>query len=430
MANAETRVYFVIDARSFYASVEAVDRGLDPMEVDLVVADAARTEKALCLAVSPHLKAQGVKNRCRLFDIPKGIDVVIAKPRMRRYIDIAAGIYGIYLKYISMEDIHVYSIDECILDVTTYLKLYHIRAKDFALKLMKEIKDTYGIPTTAGIGTNMYLAKVASGLMAKHDPDGVGWLTEERFLKVCSTIRPLRSFWMISQGIEDRLARHGIFDMKGIRDAKEDVLYDEFGVNAELLIDHAYGREPTRMSDIKQYKSKSQSISTNQVLSCAYSAKDAKLLVREMIESLSLDLARKGFVSSRLIVGLMFDGEHSRHYKPSIHYTVDIEGKSNLASMFIPGAMDLYERKVPSDAMIKSVAIGFGDVEEGQGESYSLFFDVDEITKQKNLRDSLLEIEKKFGKNAVLKGADFTAKATRRQRNTMIGGHNGGEEDA
>lgn len=428
--NEEQRVYFVIDARSFYASVEAVDRGLDPMRVDLVVADASRTEKALCLAVSPHLKAQGVKNRCRLFDVPKEIDVVIAPPRMKRYINIAAGIYGLYLKYISKEDIHVYSIDECIIDATTYLKLYKMRAKDFALKLMNEIKETYGIPTTAGIGTNMYLAKVASGLLAKHDKDGIGWLTEERFLKTCSTIRPLRSFWMISQGTEQRLAKHGIFDMKGIRDAKEEVLYEEFGVNAELLIDHAYGREPTRMVDIKQYKSKSQSVSTNQVLSVAYNKKDAKLLVKEMIESLSLDLARKGLVSSRLYVGFLFDGKRDNRYRPNVHYAIDIAGKGNLASLFMDAAVEQYQRKLPEDALIKSIQMAFLDVTPGEMQSYSLFDDEDDITKQKNLRDSLLEIEKKFGKNAVLKGADFTEKATRRQRNKLIGGHNGGDADA
>ena len=426
----ETRVYFVIDARSFYASVEAVDRGLDPMEVDLVVADASRTEKTICLAVSPHLKARGVKNRCRLFDVPKDPNIVIAPPRMRRYIEIAAGIYGIYLKYISKDDIHVYSIDECILDVTTYLKLYGIRAKDFALKLMKEIQDTYGIPTTAGIGTNMYLAKVASGLLAKHDPQGIGWLTEERFLQKCSSIRPLSQFWMISSATEQRLAKHGILDMQGIRDADEDVLYKEFGINAELLIDHAYGREPTRMIDIKQYKSQSRSISTNQILACPYSFRDAELIVKEMIESLCLDMARKGLVSSRLGIGLLLDGHTRGNYRADIHFVVDIQGKGNLATLFLPGAVETYRRKVPRDAQVKSVAVSFANVAEGEGETYSLFDDTDEITKQKNLRDSLLEIEKKYGKNAVLKGADFTAKATRRERNTFIGGHNGGDEDA
>ena len=425
----EDRVYFVIDARSFYASVEAVDRGLDPLGVDLVVADAERTEKTICLAVSPSLKAKGVKNRCRLFDVPKNIDVVIAKPRMRRYIEISAGIYGIYLKYIAKEDIHVYSIDECILDVTTYLRLYHVRAKDFALKLMSEILEKYGIPTTAGIGTNMYLAKVASGLLAKHDPNGVAWLNEERFLRLCSHIRPLSQFWMISGGIEARLAKHGAFDMEGIRNADEDLLYKEFGVNAELLIDHAYGREPTRMSDVKQYKSQTRGVGTNQILPCAYSFQDAKLIVKEMIESHCLELARRGLVSDRLAIGILYDGtRRNGSYKPDCHFNVDIPGRGNLASLFIPLALEQYEAKVDPNAGIKAIALSFADVRDEAMESYGLFDDVDDIAKQKKLRDSMLLIEEKFGKNALLKAADFSPKATRRERNLMVGGHMGGEE--
>lgn len=425
---AETRVYFVIDARSFYASVEAADRGLDPLGVDLVVADASRTEKTICLAVSPSLKAKGVKNRCRLFDVPKDPNIVIAKPRMKRYIEIAAGIYGIYLKYISKDDIHVYSIDESILDVTTYLKLYNIRAKDFALKLMDEIKQTYGIPTTAGIGTNMYLAKVASGLMAKHDPQGVGWLNEEKFLKVCSNHRPITDFWMTSVGTATRLAKLGIYDMEGIRKADENVLYKEFGINAELLIDHAYGREPTRMIDIKLYKSQSRGVTTNQILPCAYSFSDAKVILKEMIESACLDLARKGYVSSRLGVAISYDGHYGRQRKPDVHYYVDISGKGNLANLFMPIALEQYEKRTDRKLGIKAIAVGFSDVREEAAESFSLFDDTDEITKQKNLRDSLLLIEEKFGKNAVLKGVDFTKNATRRERNMMIGGHMGGDE--
>lgn len=424
----ETRVYFVIDARSFYASVEAVDRGLDPLTTDLVVADASRTEKTICLAVSPSLKAKGVKNRCRLFDVPKDPNIVIAKPRMKRYIDICAAIYGIYLKYIAKEDIHVYSIDEVIIDVTTYLKLYKVRAKEFAIRLMKEIKDTLGIPMTAGIGTNMYLAKVASGLLAKHDPHGVGWLDEAKFVKECSKIRPLSSFWMISDGTESHLARLGIFDMEGIRNADENLLYKEFGVNAELLIDHAYGREPTRMVDIKNYKAQSQGISTNQILACPYSFSDARNVVKEMVEAHCLELARRNMVSSRLSVGIMFDNGRGYRHGPDVHFNADIMGKGNLASLFLPTVLELYDRKVPRDAQVKAIAIGFANVKEEAPESFGLFDDADEIAKQKNLRDSLLLIEEKYGKNAILHANDFTSKATQRERNTFIGGHNGGEE--
>ena len=427
----EDRVYFVIDARSFYASVEAVDRGLDPLQADLVVADASRTEKTICLAVSPHLKARGVKNRCRLFEVPKDPNIVIAKPRMRRYIEIAAEIYGIYLQYIAKEDIHAYSIDEYIIDATTYLRLYKMRAKDFALKLMGEVKEKLGIPLTAGIGTNMYLAKVASGIMAKHDPQGIGWLTEERFIQKLSHLQPLSEFWMISAGTVERLAKHGIYDMAGIRDADEETLYKEFGVNAELLIDHAYGREPTRMIDIKTYKPESKSISTNQILASAYSKKAAKEVLKELVESLSLELARRGVVSRRLSVAVFPDGAADwRNRKTLAHFHVDIEGKGNLASLFLPTALDLYERKVPSSAAVKAIAVGFADVEEKEAESFSLFEDADEITRQKKLRDSLLLVETKFGKNAVLRASDFAPNSTRRERNTMIGGHNGGDDNA
>lgn len=427
----ETRVYFVIDARSFYASVEAVDRGLDPLTVDLVVADESRTEKTICLAVSPHLKAKGVKNRCRLLEVPKDPNIVIAKPRMRRYIEIAAEIYGIYLRYISKEDIHAYSIDEYIIDATTYLRLYHMRAKDFALKLMNEVKEKLGIPLTAGIGTNMYLAKVASGIMAKRDPQGIGWLTEERFIKLCSHIRPLSEFWMISSGTQERLAKHGIYDMAGIRQANEETLYREFGVNAELLIDHAYGKEPTRMADIKTYKPESKSISTNQILAKPHSKRQAKEVLKELVESLSLELARRECVSKRLAVAIYPSGSAEwRSRKPLAHFNVDIEGQGNLASLFLPLALELYDRKVPAGSEIKSIALGFVDVRQEEAESYSLFDDADEITKAKKLRDSLLLVEEKFGKNAVLRASDFTPNATRRERNAMIGGHNGGDDHA
>ena len=424
----ERRVYFVIDARSFYASVEAVDRGLDPLSCKLVVADASRTEKTICLAVSPALKAMGVKNRCRLFEVPKDPDIVIAKPRMKRYIEVAAGIYGLYLKRLSKDDMHVYSIDEVILDVTTYLKLYNMKAKDFATLLMKEVKETFGIPMTAGIGTNMYLAKIASGIMAKHDKDGIGWLDEERFVRLLSTHRPLSSFWQISSGIESHLARMGIYDMKGIRDCPEDRLYKEFGVNAELLIDHAYGREPTRMEHIKSYKPSAKSFGTNQILPCPYSKAEGVEVMLSMIESLSLELAEKGFVSSRLYVGIVYE-EEKRRYRQGAHFTVDIQGQGNLASLFIPDAKELYFREVKENAEIRAVAIAFADVKAEPSVSYSLFDEPAEIEKESKLRDSLMEIEKNYGKNAFLRGVDFTAKSTRRERNKMIGGHMGGEEE-
>ena len=251
-----SRVYFVIDMKSFFASVECAERGLDAMTTKLVVADESRTEGTICLAVSPALKALGVKNRCRLFEVPKNIDFIIAPPRMKKYIDYSSKIYSIYLKYIDKRDIHQYSVDECFIDVTEYLRLYNARAKDFAKKLMQEIFQETHIPSSVGIGSNMYLAKIALDITAKHAPDRIGWLDEKKYIETLWHHRPITDFWQISTGTANRLAKFGITDMCGIAHFNEDLLYKEFGINAELLIDHAWGRETCLMEDIKKYKAK------------------------------------------------------------------------------------------------------------------------------------------------------------------------------
>ena len=284
MIKEKQRVYFVIDMKSFFASVECAERGLDAMTTKLVVADKERSETTICLAVSPAMKKLGVKNRCRLYEIPKDIEYEIAPPRMKKYIEYAAEIYGIYLKYIDKSDIHVYSIDECIIDATDYLKIYNLKAKEFAQKLMNEINDKLHIPSSAGIGSNMYLAKIALDITAKHSPDRIGWLTQEKFIKTLWNHKPLTDFWGISTGISTRLAKYGIYDMEGISKADEDLLYKEFGINAELIIDHSNGIEPCLMSDIKDYKGKTKSISSSQILPCNYNFKDAKLVMREMVD--------------------------------------------------------------------------------------------------------------------------------------------------
>ena len=284
MTKEKQRVYFVIDMKSFFASVECAERGLDAMTTKLVVADKERSETTICLAVSPAMKKLGVKNRCRLYEIPKDIEYEIAPPRMKKYIEYAAEIYGIYLKYIDKSDIHVYSIDECIIDATDYLKIYNLKAKEFAQKLMNEINDKLHIPSSAGIGSNMYLAKIALDITAKHSPDRIGWLTQEKFIKTLWNHKPLTDFWGISTGISTRLAKYGIYDMEGISKADEDLLYKEFGINAELIIDHSNGIEPCLMSDIKDYKGKTKSISSSQILPCNYNFKDAKLVMREMVD--------------------------------------------------------------------------------------------------------------------------------------------------
>lgn len=419
---AEDRVYFVIDAKSFYASVECAERGLDPMTTRLVVADISRTEKTICLAVSPALKALGVKNRCRLFDVPKDLDPIIAKPQMRKYIDYAASIYGIYLKYISAEDIHVYSIDECIIDVTSYLKLYKVRARAFAEKLMDEVYEKYHIPMTCGIGTNMYLAKIALGITAKHSKGRVAWLNEEKFNATLKNHRPLTDFWGISRGISAHLAKLGIYDMEGITKCDPDILYKEFGVNAELIIDHASGIEPVTMADIKNYQGKSKSYTSGQVFSSGKTKKQARLIFMEMIENLSISLGRAHEITNQVVINARVESG-----KP-IHGSIRLDCRTNLAKFIRKGALELFDSIIPDDDLIHGLYIGFGELTDESKEYYDIFTDPAEVEKEKAVRDSMLDISGKYGKNSVLLAHDFSEDATQRERNEMIGGHYAGKE--
>ena len=301
---ARERTYMCIDLKSFYASVECVERGLDPMKAKLVVADPTRTEKTICLAVTPALKALGVKNRCRVFQIPKSIEYITAPPRMALYIDYSARIYAIYLKYIAPEDIHVYSIDEVFMDVTDYLPARKMDARQFAVTIMADIRDTLGITATCGIGSNLYLAKIALDIISKHADDHIGILTEESYREKLWDHRPMTDFWRIGEGTVRRLERLGIQTMGEVARANEKVLYKTFGIDAELLIDHAWGRESTTMADIKNYRPETHSISSGQVLSCAYGYEKGKLIVKEMAEALALDLFDKGLVTSSITLSL------------------------------------------------------------------------------------------------------------------------------
>lgn len=416
------RCYFVIDMKSFFASVECAERSLDPMTTKLVVADQSRTEATICLAVSPALKALGIKNRCRLFEIPKNIEYIVAPPRMKKYIEYAANIYAIYLKYIDKNDIHTYSIDESIIDVTDYLKLYQIRAKDFAKKLMSEIYETLHIPSSAGIGTNMYLAKIALDLTAKHSLDRIGWLTEEKFIKTLWNHKPLTDFWQISSGISSRLAKYGIFDMEGIAKANEDILYKEFGINAELLIDHAWGKESCLMSDIKSYKGKSKSISSSQILPENYDFENAKLVMREMIQNGCYQLFRQGYVTSLLHLFIGYGDDRSQA-KGGIRMPVT----TNLFSFIVKYMEKLFDDIVDKKKPIRKIGYDFAELKTSEYEQYDLFTDLKEIEKEKQLVTSILEIQDKYGKNFILKGEDLTEKATQRERNSQIGGHKSGE---
>lgn len=423
MAQEKQRCYFVIDMKSFFASVECAERGLDPMTTRLVVADESRTERTICLAVSPAMKALGVKNRCRLFEIPKNIDYIIAPPRMRKYIEYAAKIYGLYLKYISKTDIHVYSIDECILDVTDYLKIYNIKAKDFALKLMGEIYENFHIPSSAGIGTNMYLAKIALDITAKHAPDRIGWLTEEKYIKTLWQHKPLSDFWQISTGTIDRLAKYGIHNMEGIAKCDEELLYNEFGINAELLIDHAWGRETCLMSDIKSYKTKSKSISSSQILPCNYNFNDAKIVMREMVQNGCYDLARQHYSTNLIHLNIGY-GDDRTFTKGTKRMAVT----TNLYAMISPYTDKLFDEIVDKHRPIRRIGYDFAELVPDDMEQYDLFTDLDKIGKEKKLVNSVLDIQDKFGKNAILKGLDLNEKATQRERNQSIGGHRSGEE--
>ena len=277
------KIYMCIDLKTFYASVECVERGLDPFNTNLVVADETRGKGTICLAVSPKMKMLGVKNRCRIFEIPKNIKYIIAMPRMKKYIEYSANIYGVYLKYFSKNDIHVYSIDEAFIDATNYLKLYNKSPIKLAKTIIKDIYDNYGITATAGIGTNLYLAKIALDITAKHSVNNIGYLDEEKYKKELWYHRPLNDFWQIGKGIEKRLNRLGIYDMHDIATANQRKLYKEFGINAEYIIDHAWGKESCTIADIKAYKPKTNSISNNQILFEDYSFEKTRLVLKEMV---------------------------------------------------------------------------------------------------------------------------------------------------
>ncbi len=309
--NEQRRIYVCIDLKTFYASVECADRGLDPFVTNLVVADPTRGRSTICLAVTPAMKRLGVRNRCRIFEIPENIDYIKAMPRMRHYMEVSARIYGIYLEYVSPEDVHVYSIDECFIDATPYLGLYHMRPKQFARMLMDAVLRRTGITATAGIGTNLFLAKVALDVTAKHVSDGIGVLDEQRFRERIWPHRPITDIWGIGPGIAARLERYGVYDLMGVAALDEEPLYDEFGVNAEYLIDHAFGREPTTIADIHAYRPGSSSVSCGQVLARAYSYEEGYTVLREMVDSAVLDLVSKSVVCSQVSLFVGYASEYA-----------------------------------------------------------------------------------------------------------------------
>lgn len=422
----EPRSYLCIDLKSFYASVECVERGLDPMTTDLVVADPERSDKTICLAVSPSLKAKGVKNRCRVFEIPKGLDYIMAPPRMQKYIDYAAEIYRIYLRYLSPEDIYVYSIDECFLDVTPYLRLLGKTPREMALFLMGRIQEELGLRSTAGVGTNLYLAKIALDITAKHAADFIGELDENTFRKTLWDHRPLTDFWRIGPGIARRLGRMGITTQRQITEANEDRLYREFGVDAELLIDHAWGREPTTLADIHRYTPRSRSITSGQVLMRDYSFEEGRLIVKEMLDLMCLELVDQGLVTDS--VSIMVGYSNALHEEP-VNATVHLDLETNADRVIIPAVLEVYERIVDPNKPIRRFNFSFNQLREDVGEQQTCLFssvDGDMLARNRKIQEAVLGIRKKYGKNAMLKGMNFEPAATTRERNRQIGGHKSG----
>lgn len=415
------RVYLCIDLKTFFASVECVERNLDPFKVNLAVADKERGKGALCLAISPKLKALGIKIRCRLFEIPSYLDLIIAKPRMKLYMEYAANIYEIYLKYVCDDDIHVYSIDEAFLDISTYFKLYRKTPLQMARMIIDDIFETTGITATAGIGSNLYLSKVALDISAKHNPSNIGILNEHLYKQTLWHHQPITDFWHVGRGIAKRLAKYQIFDMAGVAFCDEKILYQEFGVNAKYLIDHAWGKEPTTIAQIKKYQPENNSISHSQVLFEDYSYEDALLAMKEMVELKVLDLVEQHLVTRHIALYVGYSNKKIKATGGSLKIGVCTNSYRILLSEFIT----LYKRTTHLNCPIRRLGISFGGVIDEKYEAYDLFTDYQEIEKERKLQEALINIKGRYGKNAVFKGMDLLEKATTLKRNKLIGGHNG-----
>ena len=417
------KYYICIDLKTFYASVECVERGLDPFSTNLVVADKTRGKGTICLAVSPRMKMLGVKNRCRIYEIPKEIKYIIAMPRMKKYIEYSANIYAIYLKYFSKEDIHVYSIDEAFIDVTQYLKLYKVNPIELAKIIIKDIYKTYKITATAGIGTNMYLAKIALDITAKHSATNIGFLNEEKYKKELWHHRPLTDFWQIGNGIEKRLNKMRIFDMYDIAHKDPKKLYKEFGINAEYLIEHSWGRETCTIADIKAYKPKTNSISNSQVLFEDYTFMKARLVLKEMVELGSLRLIENNLSTDS--IGLYIG--YSKDIIKATGGTKKLANYTNIYSELLKAFLELYDKTTNKNIAIRRIGINFANVIKQENVQLNLFIDQEKQDKERKLELAMCSIKNKIGKNAILRGMNLQEGATTRFRNQLIGGHNSGK---
>ncbi len=504
----ENKTYIAIDLKSFYASVECVERGLNPMTTHLVVADKSRTEKTICLAVTPSLKALGIPGRARLFEVsakvrevnaerqqnaPRRVftgssfdatvlnahpeyrlDFIVAPPRMAHYMEFSTRIYQIYLKYIAPEDIHVYSIDEVFIDATDYLGIYKLSARELAMKMILDVLESTGITATAGIGTNLYLCKIALDIQAKHIPadnNGVriAELDEMSYRRLFWSHRPLTDFWRVGKGYAKKLEDHGLYTMGDIARCSlgsvtdrynEDMLYKLFGVNAELLIDHAWGYEPCTIADIRAYKPESNSLGSGQVLKCPYTFQKAKLVVREMADSLALDLVDKKLMTDQIVLTVGYDVEnlsdpgiregysgalstdrYGRQIPKHANGTANLGKYSSSSKLIIDAASGLFERIADKKLLIRRVYLtanrvkGEGSVpEDTGGEQLDIFTDYTkeeekreaearELARERKKQEAMLDIKRKHGKNAILKGMNLEEGATAQDRNQQIGGH-------
>ncbi len=432
------RTYLCIDLKTFYASVECVERGLDPFTTNLVVADPDRTEKTICLAVSPAMKALGVRNRCRVFEIPKGIRYIMAKPRMRRYMEVSAKIYGIYLRYVAPEDIHVYSIDECFIDATPYLRLYGQDRRGFAQTLMDAVLRETGIFATAGIGENLFLAKVALDITAKNDESGIGELTRGDFLDTVRHHKPITDIWGIGPGIARRLAKYGVVSLAGVAQLDPELLFNEFGVNAAYLIDHAYGIEPCTIADIHAYVPESSSSVNGQVLSCPYTKEEALVVLKEMVDGAVLDLVAKRQVCGRISLYVGYDcsgfrsalvtGEHGTRPAnprsgPHASATRKLGGSTASLHKLLGAFEALYDEIVDDGRAVRRLHVGLDDLQPEKFATQDLFCDPAAEERERKLQQAVIAVKGKFGKNALIKGLSLTEKATARERNEQVGGH-------
>lgn len=414
------KYYICIDLKTFFASVECVERNLDPFNTNLVVADPNRGNGALCLAITPKMKKQGVKNRCRLFEIPRDMEYITAMPRMNKYMEYAANVYQVYLKYIAADDIHVYSIDEAFLDVSNYLKLYQTTATKLAKIILADIYATTKITATVGVGTNMYLAKVALDIIAKNTKTNMGCLNEELYQKHLWHHQPLTDFWHVGSGIAKRLLKYNINTMYDIAHFDKTILKKEFGVNALLLYDHAWGIEPTTIKEIKNYQTVSKSISASQILFEDYSFDNALIILKEMVELKALDLVRKHLVTNRISLHIGY----SNNVIKGTNVTRKISIYTNSYEILKDKFVELYLALVDRTHSIRQVGISFNNILDEYYESYDLFSNVERLEDEKKIQEALIKIKDKYGKNSILKGMNFLDKATTIKRNTLVGGHN------